>query len=44
MQKTIPLNEITSVRKAKTAAIFPNAIEIVAGGKKVNLFLFFYFF
>lgn len=35
MQKIIPLNEITYIRKAKTAAIFPNAIEIGAGGKKV---------
>lgn len=26
---------MTSVRRAKTAGIFPNAIEIVAGGKKV---------
>jgi hypothetical protein len=42
MQKTIPLNEITSVRKAKTAAIFPNAIEIVAGGKKVIFSHLFY--
>ncbi|PIA50207.1 hypothetical protein AQUCO_01300740v1 [Aquilegia coerulea] len=33
-KKTIPLNEMTCVRKAKTAGIFPNAIEIVAGGKK----------
>ncbi|XP_043717212.1 protein VASCULAR ASSOCIATED DEATH 1, chloroplastic-like [Telopea speciosissima] len=33
-KKIIPINEVTCVRKAKTAAIFPNAIEIVAGGKK----------
>ncbi|KAG2645431.1 hypothetical protein PVAP13_2KG442600 [Panicum virgatum] len=33
-KKTIPLQEVTDVRKAKTAAIFPNAIEIVAGGKR----------
>lgn len=33
-KKTIPFNEVTCVRKAKTAAIFPNAIEIVASGKK----------
>nr|CAD1835066.1 unnamed protein product [Ananas comosus var. bracteatus] len=33
-KKTIPFNEVSCVRKAKTAAIFPNAIEIVAGGKK----------
>ncbi|KAF8380583.1 hypothetical protein HHK36_028071 [Tetracentron sinense] len=32
--KTIPFHEVTCVRKAKTAAIFPNAIEIVAGEKK----------
>ncbi|XP_077244969.1 protein VASCULAR ASSOCIATED DEATH 1, chloroplastic-like [Tasmannia lanceolata] len=34
-KKTIPLLEVTCVRKAKTAAIFPNAIEIVAEGKKL---------
>ncbi|KAG0459072.1 hypothetical protein HPP92_022200 [Vanilla planifolia] len=33
-KKTIPFHEVSCVRKAKTAAIFPNAIEIVAGGKK----------
>ncbi|XP_019705250.1 protein VASCULAR ASSOCIATED DEATH 1, chloroplastic isoform X2 [Elaeis guineensis] len=33
-KKTISFNEVTCVRKAKTAAIFPNAIEIVAGAKK----------
>jgi hypothetical protein len=42
MQKTIPLNEISSVHKAKTAAIFPNAIEIFAGGKNVNFSHLFY--
>uniref|UniRef100_A0A453BH78 GRAM domain-containing protein n=1 Tax=Aegilops tauschii subsp. strangulata TaxID=200361 RepID=A0A453BH78_AEGTS len=31
---TIPLQDVTDVRKAKTAAIFPNAIEIVAGAKR----------
>ena len=36
MQKTIPFHEITCVRKAKTAAVFPNAIEIVTGDKKVQ--------
>lgn len=36
MQKTIPLQDVTDVRKAKTAAIFPNAIEIVAGAKRVR--------
>jgi len=36
IQKTIPLQEVTDVRKAKTAAIFPNAIEIVAGSKRVR--------
>lgn len=35
MQKTIPFHEVTCVRKAKTAAIFHNAIEIVSGEKKV---------
>ncbi|KAF9613095.1 hypothetical protein IFM89_005574 [Coptis chinensis] len=39
-KKTIPFNEVTCVRKAKTAGIFPNAIEIVAGGKK-NFFASF---
>lgn len=34
-QKIIPFHEVTCVRKAKTAAIFPNAIEIVTGDKKV---------
>lgn len=33
-KKTIPLQDVTDVRKAKTAAIFPNAIEIVAGPKR----------
>ncbi|XP_077235317.1 protein VASCULAR ASSOCIATED DEATH 1, chloroplastic-like isoform X2 [Tasmannia lanceolata] len=33
-KKTIPFHEVTCVRKAKTAGIFPNAIEIVSGGKK----------
>uniref|UniRef100_J3ML03 VASt domain-containing protein n=1 Tax=Oryza brachyantha TaxID=4533 RepID=J3ML03_ORYBR len=33
-KKTIPLQEVTDVRKAKTAAIFHNAIEIVAGTKR----------
>ncbi|XP_065859142.1 protein VASCULAR ASSOCIATED DEATH 1, chloroplastic isoform X2 [Euphorbia lathyris] len=33
-KKVIPFIEITSVKRAKTAGIFPNAIEILAGGKK----------
>lgn len=33
-KKIIPLQDVTSVRRAKTAGIFPNAIEIVAAGKK----------
>ncbi|KAG6483862.1 hypothetical protein ZIOFF_060648 [Zingiber officinale] len=33
-QRIIPLHQVTAVRKAKTVAIFPNAIEIFAGGKK----------
>lgn len=33
-KKTIPFHEVSCVRKAKTAGIFPNAIDIVAGGKK----------
>ncbi|KAG6487842.1 hypothetical protein ZIOFF_056578 [Zingiber officinale] len=34
VQRIIPLHQVTAVRKAKTVAIFPNAIEIFAGGKK----------
>ncbi|OAY62534.1 protein VASCULAR ASSOCIATED DEATH 1, chloroplastic [Manihot esculenta] len=33
-KKIIPFIEITSVKRAKTAGIFPNAIEIFAGGRK----------
>ncbi|GKV46766.1 hypothetical protein SLEP1_g53735 [Rubroshorea leprosula] len=33
-KKTIAFNEITSVKRAKTAGIFPNAIEIIGGGRK----------
>lgn len=33
-KKIIHFNEVTSVRRAKAAAIFPTAIEIIAGGKK----------
>ncbi|WVZ16360.1 hypothetical protein V8G54_009342 [Vigna mungo] len=33
-EKVIPLPEVTSVRRAKTAGIFPNAIEIQAGNRK----------
>ncbi|CAH9147297.1 unnamed protein product [Cuscuta epithymum] len=33
-KKIIPFDEITSVRKAKTVAIFPTAIEIAVGEKK----------
>ncbi|KAL3516853.1 hypothetical protein ACH5RR_023755 [Cinchona calisaya] len=33
-KKIIPFHEVTSVRRAKAAAIFPTAIEILAGGKK----------
>ncbi|KAH7659311.1 hypothetical protein IHE45_16G022900 [Dioscorea alata] len=33
-KKTISFLEVSCVRKAKTAGIFPNAIEILAGGKK----------
>ncbi|KAH9733439.1 protein VASCULAR ASSOCIATED DEATH 1 [Citrus sinensis] len=34
LQKIIPFYEVTAVRRAKTAGIFPNAIEIFAAGKK----------
>ncbi|XP_056173733.1 protein VASCULAR ASSOCIATED DEATH 1, chloroplastic isoform X2 [Syzygium oleosum] len=33
-KKIIHFGDITSVKRAKTAGIFPNAIEILAGGKK----------
>ncbi|KAG6597008.1 protein VASCULAR ASSOCIATED DEATH 1, chloroplastic isoform X1 [Cucurbita moschata] len=33
-KKIIPLQEITALRRAKTAGIFPNAIEIIVGEKK----------
>ncbi|KAM7476259.1 hypothetical protein LguiB_023502 [Lonicera macranthoides] len=33
-KKIIPFEEVTSVKRAKTAAIFPTAIEIIAAGKK----------
>ncbi|CAN6462008.1 unnamed protein product [Victoria cruziana] len=33
-KKVIPFNEVSSVQKAKTAGLFPNAIEIVASEKK----------
>ncbi|GMH00640.1 hypothetical protein Nepgr_002479 [Nepenthes gracilis] len=33
-KKIIPFNEVSFVRRAKTAGIFPNAIEIAAGGRK----------
>ncbi|XP_074280030.1 protein VASCULAR ASSOCIATED DEATH 1, chloroplastic-like isoform X2 [Silene latifolia] len=33
-KKIIPFEDVTTVRRAKTAGIFPNAIEIVAAGKK----------
>ncbi|KAG7948734.1 hypothetical protein I3843_13G023700 [Carya illinoinensis] len=39
-KKIIPFHEVTSVRRAKTAGIFPNAIEIVTGSKK-NFFASF---
>lgn len=35
LQKIIPFQEVTCVKRAKTAGIFPNAIEIFAGAKKV---------
>ena len=35
LQKIIPFQEVTCVKRAKTAGIFPNAIEICAGVKKV---------
>lgn len=35
-QKIIAFHEITAVRRAKAVAVFPTAIEIMAGGKKVR--------
>ena len=35
LQRIIPFQEVTCVKRAKTAGIFPNAIEILAGEKKV---------
>uniref|UniRef100_A0A175YDZ2 VASt domain-containing protein n=1 Tax=Daucus carota subsp. sativus TaxID=79200 RepID=A0A175YDZ2_DAUCS len=34
LQKIIPFEDISSVRRAKTAGLFPTAIEITAAGKK----------
>ncbi|KAG8391517.1 hypothetical protein BUALT_Bualt01G0195900 [Buddleja alternifolia] len=33
-KKIIPFHEVTSVKRAKAVAVFPTAIEIMAGGKK----------
>ncbi|CAI9765146.1 unnamed protein product [Fraxinus pennsylvanica] len=33
-KKIIPFREVTFIRRAKVAAIFPTAIEIIAGGQK----------
>ncbi|XP_042038314.1 protein VASCULAR ASSOCIATED DEATH 1, chloroplastic-like [Salvia splendens] len=33
-RKIIPFTEITSIRRANAVAVFPTAIEIIAGGKK----------
>ncbi|KAJ1439529.1 VASt domain [Sesbania bispinosa] len=33
-KRIIPFPEVTSVRRAKTAGLFPNAIEILAGSRK----------
>ena len=44
LQKIIAFQEVTSVRRAKTAGIFPNAIEIFSGGKKVILDVKYHFF
>lgn len=33
-KKIIPFREVTSVRRANAVAVFPTAIEIIAGGKK----------
>ncbi|GFY92732.1 hypothetical protein Acr_08g0011280 [Actinidia rufa] len=36
--KVIPFHEITYLRRAKAAGIFPTAIDIMAGEKKVVSF------
>ncbi|KAK2993391.1 hypothetical protein RJ640_000713 [Escallonia rubra] len=33
-KKVIPFQEVTSVRRAKAAGLFPTAIEVIAAGKK----------
>ncbi|KAK3009130.1 hypothetical protein RJ639_013705, partial [Escallonia herrerae] len=33
-KKVIPFQEVTSVRRAKAAVLFPTAIEVIAAGKK----------
>ncbi|KAE9611212.1 hypothetical protein Lal_00012067 [Lupinus albus] len=33
-KRIIPLSEVTDVRRAKTAGLFPNAIEIIVGSRK----------
>ena len=35
-QRIIPFPDVTSVHRAKTAGLFPNAIEILAGRRKVS--------
>jgi len=37
LQKVIPLKNVTCIRKAKTAGVFPNAIEIIAWGRQVSV-------
>ncbi|XP_065028836.1 protein VASCULAR ASSOCIATED DEATH 1, chloroplastic isoform X5 [Musa acuminata AAA Group] len=41
-KKIIPFHEVTCVRKAKTVAIFHNAIEILAGVKRVTKLWYFF--
>lgn len=41
MQKIIHFDEITEVKRAKTAGIFPTAIELTASEKKVVMIISF---
>ncbi|XP_048232217.1 protein VASCULAR ASSOCIATED DEATH 1, chloroplastic isoform X1 [Ricinus communis] len=41
-KKVIPFIEVSSVKRAKTAGIFPNAIEIFAGERKLLIWQYFF--
>ncbi|XP_057451219.1 protein VASCULAR ASSOCIATED DEATH 1, chloroplastic isoform X2 [Lotus japonicus] len=40
-KRIIPFPEVTGIRRAKTAGLFPNAIEILAGSRKQHFFASF---